>query len=442
MKWFKDIDSRGRVLYVAYAALEYFVALMSGGAYIAMVTETLGISDSLTGIITSFVSLGCSFQVFAIFLTRKKRVKPFVATFGIINQACFGLVYLVPFFNIPGTAKTVIYMAAILIANALLNVGRAPNTKWFYSYVDDHHRGVFTATNEMVSLLGGTAFSFIIGLVIDKFEAAGNVEGAFLFCGIGIFGLTVLQALCYIFAKEKSYEDAPEESVGQIMKTLVRNKRFVKVVILQVLWAVTVYSTTPFYGTYMRKELGFTMTFISIVSIVGAVTRSIFSRPMGRYGDKNSFMKMMNLCLCIFLAAYAVKVFAVPSNGHVTVILYTIIYAIGSAGINSTKINLVYECVEPEHVMPALGIENAFAGIAGFLTTLAISPLVTYIQNNGNRFLGLNVYAQQVVSFVGFILVGVTLLYANFGLHKGGKNDKNDDGDIGESKEVNSVAST
>ena len=436
MKWFKDIDTRGRVLYVAYAALEYFVALMSGGAYIAMVTETLGISDGLTGIITSFVSLGCSFQVFAIFLTRKRRVKPFVATFGIINQACFGLVYLIPFFNIPGTAKTVIYMAAILIANALLNVGRAPNTKWFYSYVDDKHRGVFTATNEMVSLLGGTAFSFIIGLVIDKFEAEGNIKGAFLFCGIGIFGLTVLQALCYIFAKEKTYEEAPAESVGQIMKALVRNKRFVKVVILQALWSVAVYSTTPFYGTYMRKELGFTMTFVSIVSIVGALARSIFSRPMGRYGDKNSFMKMMNLCLCIFLGAYAVKTFTVPSNGHVFVILYTIIYAIGSAGINSTKINLVYECVEPEHVMPALGVENAFAGIVGFLTTLAVSPLVTYIQDNGNRFLGMNVYAQQVVSFIGFVLVGLTLLYANFGLHKGGKNGENGENESVEPKSV------
>ena len=422
--WYKDIDKRGRVLYIAYAAMEYFVALMSSGAYIAMVTETLGISDSLTGIITSFVSLGCTFQIFAIFLTRKKRVKPFVTTFGIINQACFGLVYIVPFFNIPGTAKTVVYMAAILIANALLNVGRAPNTKWFYSYVDDKHRGIFTATNEMISLLGGMTFSFIIGMVIDKFEAEGNIEGAFLFCGIGIFGLTVLQALCYIFAKEKSYGEVHDESVGQIMRALVKNKRFVKVVVLQVLWAITVYSTTPFFGTYMRKELGFSMTFISIISIVSALSRSVCSRPMGRYGDKNSFMKMMNLCLCFFLVAYAIKMFTVPENGHVMVILYTIVYAIGSASINSTKINLVYECVESEHVMPAIAVENALAGIVGFFTTLAISPLVSYIQNNGNRFLGMNVYAQQVVSAIGFVLVGITLIYANFGIHKGGKNDK------------------
>jgi len=171
-----------RVMYIIEAALEYFISIMISGAYLAKIAGEVGLSDSTTGILTSFVSLGCSFQVFAIFLTRKRRVKPFVATFGIINQACFGLVYLIPFFNIPGTAKTVIYMAAILIANALLNVGRAPNTKWFYSYVDDKHRGVFTATNEMVSLLGGTAFSFIIGLVIDKFEAEGNIKGAFLFC--------------------------------------------------------------------------------------------------------------------------------------------------------------------------------------------------------------------------------------------------------------------
>ena len=438
--WYKDIDKRGRVLYIAYAAFEYFVAILSSGAYIAKVTSTLGISDSLTGIITSFVSLGFSFQIFAIFLTRKKRVKPFVFTFGMINQACFGLIYLVPFFNIPGTAKTVIFMAAMLIANALLNVGRAPNTKWFYSYVDDKHRGVFTATNEMVSVLGGMTFSFVIGVVIDYFEAQGNLEGSFLFCGIGIFGLTLLQALCFFFSKEKPYPEVKDENLGQVMLSLVKNKQYVKVVILQVLWYATVYSTTPFFGTYLINELGFSMTLVSVVSIVSAISRSAFSRPMGRYGDKHSFMKLMNLCLCIFLVSFALKIFTVPGNGKVMVMLYTIAYAIGSAGINSTKINLVFECVEKEHVMPALAVENGFAGAAGFLTTLAVSPLVSYIQNSGNRFLGMNVYAQQVVSVIGFLLVCVTLAYANFGLHKGDKNGKNGDSD--EPKTVDAAESS
>ena len=57
-----------RFLYILEAAFEYFISLLVGGAYLAKVTSAIGISDSITGVLNSFVSLGFCFQLFAIFL--------------------------------------------------------------------------------------------------------------------------------------------------------------------------------------------------------------------------------------------------------------------------------------------------------------------------------------------------------------------------------------
>jgi hypothetical protein len=74
--------------------------------------------------------------------------------------------------------------------------------------------------------------------------------------------------------------------------------------------------------------------------------------------------------------------------------------------------------VDKEKRIGALALKSTLAGVAGFFTTIAVSPLVSYIQKNGNSFLGLNVYAQQVVSSLAAILLIVLILYLNLAVKK------------------------
>ena len=83
------------------------------------------------------------------------------------------------------------------------------------------------------------------------------------------------------------------------------------------------------------------------------------------------------------------------------------------AGINSGSINLIYEYYSGENKTGALAFSFAVSGLFGFLSTLAISPLITYIQNNNNTFLGLKLYAQQVVSFIAAFIVILIIIYLN-----------------------------
>jgi Na+/melibiose symporter-like transporter len=83
------------------------------------------------------------------------------------------------------------------------------------------------------------------------------------------------------------------------------------------------------------------------------------------------------------------------------------------AGINSSVVNLIYDYIEPQQRTAALALKSALAGAAGFLTTLAVSPLVKYIQESETLFLGLKVYAQQITSSIAFMLMIILLVYMN-----------------------------
>ena len=71
----KDEYRTSRILYIIQAAVEYFIATLAGGAYLAKITSAVGIPDDVTAILTATVSLGVGFQLFALFISRNKRAK-------------------------------------------------------------------------------------------------------------------------------------------------------------------------------------------------------------------------------------------------------------------------------------------------------------------------------------------------------------------------------
>ena len=113
--------------------------------------------------------------------------------------------------------------------------------------------------------------------------------------------------------------------------------------------------------------------------------------------------------------------FSGPANGKVTFVLYAVFHGIAMGGINSGETNLIYDYVDKKNRTAALALKNAITGITGFLTTLLVTIPVKMIQQNGNTFLGIPVYAQQVTSTFSFLAVIGILFYIFFVVRRIGK---------------------
>lgn len=392
------------------AALEYLISLLVAGSFLATLTKELGFSDSLTGILSSVISLGCIFQMLSVFV-RRKQVKGFVILMSVANQLLFMMLYVIPVFPVSGKAKTVFFVIFIFSAYLIYNFAHPKKINWLMSLVDDHHRGSFTANKEIISLLAGMIFSWGMGVLVDYFTDRGEMRTAFVLSAMVIFLLMILHTLTMVLTPEPVISESHGCNILESMKAVLSNKNVIHVTVLFILYYIATYVSVPFYGTYLINELGFGLKFVSLLSIIMSVVRICISRMWGAYADKTSFTNMIQKCLMILGLGYLSVTFAVPVNGSYMFILYYIFYGIALGGINSALINLVFDYVPFEKRADSLAICQAASGLCGFLATLASSVLVSYIQAKGNYFLGLQVYAQQVVSAIALVIVILALLY-------------------------------
>ena len=405
----KDEYRTSRILYIIEAALEYFVAIAVGTVYLAKITSAIGLPDNITGILTSFVSLGCGFQIIALFLAHKKPVKRWVTVFHVISQLLFSAMYFVPLLPIAREWQIAILVASLLLAQILHNAINSPKINWYMSLVDEDKRGRFTANKEIVSLLGGMAFSYLLGLLMSSLDGE-KANTGFAICGVIILFLTGLHTLTLVFAKEKPCGETKKINFKEIF-SLFKDKTILKVILVFVLWNVASYITTSYMGAYQVNDLGFDTVFASVIIIVGSTARAIVSRPIGKFADKFSFCKMLYICFGIECLAFVSAVFITPSNGSYMYFVYYILYCVGCAGVNSAIINLIYDYVDTDKRTGALALVNTAAGFAGFFATLAVSPLVDTMQSNGNKIFGFSLYAQQLLAMISAVVVVGILIY-------------------------------
>jgi MFS family permease len=321
-------------------------------------------------------------------------------------------VWFTPIFPVSGWMKGALFIFFLLSGHIISNILMPAKTNWFMSLVDDRKRGVFTANKEIVSLLSGMVFSYVMGALYDYFEISGQTTAAMITGGAAISGLMILHTLTLIFSEEKPVEKTEKTSIRSFFADRNQTKIIFLVIGINILWAVAHYVSTPFYGTYQVKELGFSMTFVSVLGILYAVFRSVFSRFLGRFADKHSFASMLNICFSLVAVAFLVNTFTVPENGKILFTVYYVLYAVSMGGLNSAAINLIYDYVAPEQRTVALAFSQSLSGIVGFLTTFLAGFFVDWIQSSGGLF-GLRIYAQQAVSFLSFLLVLFSLLYVN-----------------------------
>lgn len=404
-------------MYILEAALEYLISILVASSFLATLTKELGMSDSLTGILSSVISLGCLFQLLSIFYRRQKK-KTFVIVMSVINQLMFMSLYVIPLAGGGKQFKIVIFVIAIFTAYLLYNFAHPKKIDWLMSLVDDHHRGRFTANKEIISLISGMVFSYSMGALIDDFAARGQIRVAFILCAIVMFVLIILHTTTMFLAVEKPVENQKSSNLKRSIAEVLKNQDVRRVTIAFILYNIAHYSAMPFYGTYQINELGLSLKVVTGLGILSSIVRIFVSRFWGTYADKNSFAKMLEKCMLILAGGFGFAMLAVPTNGIFMFAGYYICNGIAQGGINSALINLVFDYVTPDKRADSLAICQATAGITGFLATLLVSPLITLIQNHGNQVLGITVYAQQIVSGISVVFAIIVVIFVRFNMMK------------------------
>lgn len=226
-----------------------------------------------------------------------------------------------------------------------------------------------------------------------------------------IFVLMVLHTLTMLFTVEKEIPNITQKNFKRTIGELIKNKNVFRVMVVFVLYYISTYISTPFYGTYQISELGLNLKFVSVITMCGSISRIVVSKFWGRYADKKSFTLMIEKCFIFLALAQISVVLASPVTGKVLFVLYYLFHGIALGGINSALINLIFDYVPMEQRADSLAITQAIAGLVGFLSTLCVSSLISYIQKNEIIIGNIQVYAQQIVSIIAVTVTIVAIVY-------------------------------
>ena len=395
--------AKNRWYYIAEAGLEYLISLLITDAFLAHLLTSNGVPDSAAGIITELAAFAFSAQLVSVFFRIRKGMKTFVTILHLINQAMFVLLYFVPSVSLPSSVKVVLIVVMFLGGQLIANVVSPYKISWFMSFVDDKNRGSFTANKEIVSLAAGTIFSMVMGSVSDYYKAQGQDDIYFGICAATILVLAILHMVSIILVKDVNTEQVETKthvSFSAALKKTFSNKALLALILMDIIWQFGSKLSLAYYGVYKNNVLGFSMKYIAFLSLLSAISRIAFSRYFGKLADKYSWKRMLCICFAIATVAFGVNIFTVPANGKIMFAVYSCIYAVSMAGINSGLMNIIFDYVPNDDRAPALGIKSAFGGLAGFFSTFLGAYIVHTIQSKGNLLFGMTIYPQQILSAI------------------------------------------
>lgn len=406
---------RSRAAYMIQCTFEYFVTLLVTDAFLAKLLTHIGISDYLTGIISSFISMAFVIQLASIFLVRLKvSTKKLVITFDTLSIVFFMFLYLIPFIPLNVTQKTLLVIISVLIAYAGKYLIYSLCFKWANAYVEPTKRARYSANKEIISLITGMIFTAVTGYVIDKYESIGNIEGGFLFIASSILILNICNFICLSMIKKEDESEhiADREPFFVILKNTVGNKNFRNIIILSTLFEVARYFSLGFIGVFKTNDLMMSVFFIQIVNIIANGCRVFVSKPIAKYTDKTSYAKGYRLGICLAAIAFMMLIFTTNKTWWL-IILYTIFYNCSVAGTNQNSFNIAYNYVDSKYITQALAINKSIGGICGFLASIIGGNILGAIQKNGNMVFGFHIYGQQVLGGISLAILVGTVIFMN-----------------------------
>ena len=373
MKDYNSIEyKRSRKAYMAQCTFEYFVSLLVADAFLAKLLTSIGISDALVGIISSFITLAFVFQLLSVFLVRARvSTKKLVVSLDTISIFFFMFIYLIPFLPVDKLTKTVLVIISVLVAYIAKYLILSLCFKWANAYVEPTRRADYSATKEMISLFTGMIFTAITGYIIDRYEGIGNLNGGFLFIAVSIFILNICNfiSLMLIKKEDKSEHQGDRETLCVIIKNTLGNRNFVNIIIMTTLWDIARYFTIGFLGVFKTNDLMMSVLLIQVINICANFIRMLVSKPIGHYSDKNSYAKGMKLGMWLAAGAFFVNIFTTKNTWYL-IIIYTILYNCAFAGTNQNSFNITYSYVDSKYITQAMAFKNSIGGICGFLASV------------------------------------------------------------------------
>lgn len=342
----RELDRGIRNLLVDAAAGTAIGALNSGVVLLALALH-IGASTFAIGVLAAIPLLTQVLQAPTVKLVERFRRRRLIAVSAIFTARLALPVYAtVPFITDRGTATLVLTLAAAM-HYGLNAVGACSWNSWIRDLIPSEQLGRFFARRSLFATgvsAGATVLAAIALESAHGARAAGDIVFAALYALGFVCGLISSFALSRVPELHMG-EIGGNEPLRHLLVQPLRDSNFRSMLRYLASWQFAVNLATPFFTVYFVRELGFSMGFVLILTVLSQIANLIVVRGWGQLSDRYANKSVLAVATPLFILCIAAMAFAgefsSPAARSAYLIILHIMMGAAGAGVGLASGNIV-----------------------------------------------------------------------------------------------------
>lgn len=408
-------SDRARLLCLNYTA--NITANLIGGTFFTGLLLYMQASDSFIGAMT-MISVGANMlQVLApMLLERFPRRKKILTVLRVVLQV-FNILIIgfIPIFPIAQRAKLVLVTLSVLITN-LINALISPGTSiWHIQSVPPHQRNAyFTRVTMTVGAVVAVA-NLLGSKLVDSCRAAGNEYAGLLALRLIAFALVVLDTIVFMRRiREYPYgQHRTRFSIHSLFVLPLREKRYLKTIIIAVMWHFSANIPGPFFQVYLLKDLGVNYSYIMLVNLFNLPAVILLTPVWSRLLRRLTWFQALATAMSFYLLHYLMLSLVTGTTMYLYPIACILAFVM-APGINLSFTNIPYINMPAENQTVYMGFYTAVCNLAALAGVGAGRALVGNTHGLSFDVFGLLISNKQYVLWLTALamIIGVIVIYA------------------------------
>lgn len=303
----------------------------------------------------------------------------------------------------------VLVFALAHFCNAFVGTGAS---NWMIQLVPNKQLGYYLGTRDAFSLGFTTVVSLVMGRLLDWFRLEQKEGLGFLFIGTVVLAIAFVNFYCISAIKEPEYKKPTKAlKLTDVLTEPLKNKRFRKVMLFYVIWNIAVQVAGPFFAVYQVAGLKLDYTYIMMTGLIACIARVCTSSMWGKLADKKSWLYVAKLSILLLGFTHLAWMFMTIDSYILLQPILQVTSGIAWGGITISTLNVQYMFAPEEGRVMYVSANGAYAGIVGFISTLAGAALLTVLKPV--YFGGFELGTMQMLFAVSGILIGLCVLYVH-----------------------------
>lgn len=348
---------------------------LSSGAVIVAIALSMGASNFEIGLLAAFPTLTNIAQLFTIFVLRRFPYRKIFTLLAVLLSRI--PLIIIGTYMWWGDGRTVkLLLFAIFVHYLFGSMGGAGWNSWVKDIVPEKNLGSYFSKRSRYMQMVNIGLSLIVALLIDYIQNfypyyLNFLYGSYLTLAgvIGVVGVFILAQA------DDTKVEMSQENIFKLLREPIRNPNFRKLLWFNGFWSFSINLAVPFFTVFMLQNLGLSMLFVIILSVVTQFFSVLTIRYWGHLSDRYSNKSIIFLAAPLYVACLLgwifVGIYSLSILNMGLLVLLHMVTGISTSGINLALTNIGLKLAPKQDAVIFISVKNIITSLFS-----ALAPII------------------------------------------------------------------